>query len=171
MVHNVKVGNNVEILGFSHIEGATIGEGARIGPYARLRPGAEIGASAHIGNFVEVKKSKIGIGAKANHLSYIGDAEIGAGSNIGAGTITCNYDGYEKHKTVLGDKVFVGSNTALVAPVRIGNGVNIAAGSVITADVPADALALSRSPQEIKDGWAKRYRTMKAARKAEKAKA
>ena len=111
------------------------------------------------------------MGAKANHLTYIGDAEIGAGSNIGAGTITCNYDGYEKHQTFIGEKVFIGSNTALVAPVRIGNGVNIAAGSVITADVPADALALSRVPQETKEGWAKRYRTMKAARKAEKAKA
>jgi bifunctional UDP-N-acetylglucosamine pyrophosphorylase / glucosamine-1-phosphate N-acetyltransferase len=167
----VKVGNGVEILAFSHIEGAVIGEGARIGPYARLRPGAEIGASAHIGNFVEVKKAKIGVGAKANHLSYIGDAEVGAGSNIGAGTITCNYDGYEKHLTVIGERVFVGSNTALVAPVRIGNGVNIGAGSVITADVPADALAMSRSEQVTKEGWAKRYRTLKAARKAEKARA
>jgi bifunctional UDP-N-acetylglucosamine pyrophosphorylase / glucosamine-1-phosphate N-acetyltransferase len=167
----VTVGNGVEILAFSHIEGATIGEGARIGPYARLRPGAEIGAHAHIGNFVEIKKAKIGKGAKANHLTYIGDAIIGAGSNIGAGTITCNYDGYEKHLTEIGEKVFVGSNTALVAPLKIGNGVNIAAGSVITADVPEDALALSRSPQEIKAGWAKKYRTVKAARKAAKVKA
>jgi bifunctional UDP-N-acetylglucosamine pyrophosphorylase / glucosamine-1-phosphate N-acetyltransferase len=167
----VKVSNGVEILAFSHIEGATIGEGARIGPFARLRPGAEIGASAHIGNFVEIKKARIGVGAKANHLSYIGDAEIGAGSNIGAGTITCNYDGYEKHLTVIGEKVFVGSNTALIAPVNIGHGVNIAAGSVITADVPADALAMSRAEQVTKEGWAKKYRTIKAARKAEKAKA
>ena len=164
----VTVGNGVEILAFSHIEGAVIGDGARIGPYARLRPGAEIGADAHIGNFVEVKKSKIGNGAKANHLSYIGDALVGAGSNIGAGTITCNYDGYEKHLTEIGEKVFVGSNTSLIAPVKIGNGVNIAAGSVITADVPEDALALSRSRQEIKAGWAKKYRTVKAARKAAK---
>jgi bifunctional UDP-N-acetylglucosamine pyrophosphorylase / glucosamine-1-phosphate N-acetyltransferase len=166
----VTVGNGVEILAFSHIEGAVIGEGARIGPYARLRPGAEIGASAHIGNFVEVKKAKIGKGAKANHLSYIGDAIVGAGSNIGAGTITCNYDGYEKHLTEIGEKVFVGSNTALVAPVRIGNGVNIAAGSVITADVPEDALAMSRAKQVNKEGWAKRYRAVKAARKVEKTK-
>lgn len=166
----VTVGDSVEILAFSHIEGATIGTGARIGPYARLRPGAEIGALAHIGNFVEVKKSKIGKGAKANHLTYIGDAIVGAGSNIGAGTITCNYDGYEKHLTEIGEKVFVGSNTALVAPIKIGNGVNIAAGSVITADVPEDALALSRAPLEIKAGWAKRYRAVKAARKAEKSK-
>jgi bifunctional UDP-N-acetylglucosamine pyrophosphorylase / glucosamine-1-phosphate N-acetyltransferase len=166
----VTVGNGVEILAFSHIEGAVIGEGARIGPYARLRPGAEIGASVHIGNFVEVKKAKIGKGAKANHLSYIGDAIVGAGSNIGAGTITCNYDGYDKHLTEIGEKVFVGSNTALVAPVRIGNGVNIAAGSVITLDVPEDALAMSRAEQVNKEGWAKRYRAVKAARKAEKTK-
>ncbi len=164
----VSVGNGVEILAFSHIEGAVIGEGARIGPFARLRPGAEIDAEVHIGNFVEIKKSKIGKGVKANHLTYIGDAIVGAGSNIGAGTITCNYDGYEKHLTEIGEKVFVGSNTALIAPVKIGNGVNIAAGSVITVDVPEDALALSRTPQEIKAGWAKKYRTVKAARKAAK---
>ena len=163
----VTVGDGVEILAFSHIEGATVGECARIGPYARLRPGAEIGAHAHIGNFVEIKKAKIGVGAKANHLSYIGDAIVGAGSNIGAGTITCNYDGYEKHLTEIGEKVFVGSNTSLIAPVRIGAGVNIAAGSVITADVPEDALAMSRAPLDIKEGWAKRYRAVKAARKAE----
>ena len=167
----VTVGDGVEILAFSHIEGATVGECARIGPYARLRPGAEIGAHAHIGNFVEIKKAKIGVGAKANHLSYIGDAIVGAGSNIGAGTITCNYDGYEKHLTEIGEKVFVGSNTSLIAPVRIGASVNIAAGSVITADVPEDALAMSRAPLDIKEGWAKRYRAVKAARKAENSKA
>jgi bifunctional UDP-N-acetylglucosamine pyrophosphorylase / glucosamine-1-phosphate N-acetyltransferase len=164
----VIIGNNVEILAFSHIEGAVIGEGARIGPFARLRPGAEIGVDAHIGNFVEVKKSKIGKGAKANHLSYIGDASIGAGSNIGAGTITCNYDGYEKHHTEIGEKVFVGSNTSLIAPVKIGDGANIAAGSVITSNVAADALAMTRPELQIKDGWAKRYRTVKAAKKAER---
>lgn len=167
----VTIGDNVEIFAFSHIEGASVGESARIGPYARLRPGAEIGASAHIGNFVEIKKAKIGSGAKANHLSYIGDAIVGAGSNIGAGTITCNYDGYEKHLTEIGEKVFVGSNTSLIAPVKIGAGVNIAAGSVITVDVPTDALAMSRAPQEIKAGWAKRYRAVKAARKTENSKA
>ena len=166
----VTIGDGVEILAFSHIEGATISNGARIGPYARLRPGAEIGDNAHIGNFVEIKKAKIGAGAKANHLSYIGDAIVGEGSNIGAGTITCNYDGYEKYLTEIGEKVFVGSNTSLIAPVKIGAGVNIAAGSVITADVPEDALAMSRAPQQNKDGWAKRYRTMKQARKAEKLK-
>jgi bifunctional UDP-N-acetylglucosamine pyrophosphorylase / glucosamine-1-phosphate N-acetyltransferase len=168
---NVTIGHNVEILAFSHIEGANVGEGARIGPYARLRPGAEIGANAHIGNFVEIKKAKIGIGAKANHLAYIGDAIVGAGSNIGAGTITCNYDGYEKHLTEIGEKVFVGSNTSLIAPLKIGAGVNIAAGSVITADVPEDALAMSRASLEIKEGWAKRYRAVKGARKAENSKA
>jgi bifunctional UDP-N-acetylglucosamine pyrophosphorylase / glucosamine-1-phosphate N-acetyltransferase len=162
----VTIGDDVEILASSHIEGATIARGARIGPFARLRPGADIGENAHVGNYVEIKKAKLGKGAKANHLSYIGDAIIGAGSNIGAGTITCNYDGYEKHLTDIGDNVFVGSNTALVAPVKIGAGANIAAGSVITQDVPQDALAMTRSPATVKDGWAKRYRAMKAAKKA-----
>jgi bifunctional UDP-N-acetylglucosamine pyrophosphorylase / glucosamine-1-phosphate N-acetyltransferase len=164
----VLVGDDVEILASSHIEGAKIGRGARIGPFARLRPGAEIGENAHVGNYVEIKKAVLGKGAKVNHLTYIGDAMIGAGSNIGAGTITCNYDGYEKHLTTIGDHVFVGSNTALVAPVTVGNGANIAAGSVITADVPEDALAMTRSPAVVKDGWAKRYRAMKAAKKAGK---
>jgi bifunctional UDP-N-acetylglucosamine pyrophosphorylase / glucosamine-1-phosphate N-acetyltransferase len=135
-----------------------------------LRPGAEIGADAHIGNFVEVKKAVIGKGAKANHLSYIGDARVGAGSNIGAGTITCNYDGYEKHLTDIGNNVFVGSNTALVAPVKVGDGANIAAGSVVTRNVPADALAIGRADMELREGWAARYREMKAARKAAKKK-
>ena len=132
----VTVDDGVEILGFSHIEGARIARGARIGPYARLRPGAEIGEGAHVGNFVEVKKATIGKGAKANHLSYIGDARVGAGSNIGAGTITCNYDGFDKHLTEIGADVFVGSNTALVAPVSVGDGATIAAGSVIARNVP-----------------------------------
>ena len=162
----VTVGDNVQIFANSHIEGTSIGNGAKIGPFARLRPGAEIGEDAHIGNFVEVKKALIGRGAKANHLTYIGDARVGAGSNIGAGTITCNYDGYEKHFTDIGTKVFVGSNTALVAPVKIGDGATIAAGSVITADVPAHALAITRSELRVKEGWALRYRKMKEARKA-----
>ncbi len=161
----VGVGDDVVILAHSHIEGASIADGARIGPFARLRPGAEIGENAHIGNFVEVKKAVIGRGAKANHLSYIGDAKVGAGSNIGAGTITCNYDGYEKHLTSIGENVFIGSNTSLVAPVKIGAGANIAASSVITRDVPADALALTRPELQIKDGWAKRYRAVKQAAK------
>jgi bifunctional UDP-N-acetylglucosamine pyrophosphorylase/glucosamine-1-phosphate N-acetyltransferase len=166
----VSVADNVHILANSHLEGASIGSGARIGPFARLRPGAEIGEDAHIGNFVEVKKAVIGRGAKANHLTYIGDAKVGAGSNIGAGTITCNYDGFEKHLTDIGSQVFVGSNTALVAPVKIGDGANIAAGSVITRDVPADSLAITRAELQVKDGWATRYRKMKESRKAAKAK-
>jgi bifunctional UDP-N-acetylglucosamine pyrophosphorylase/glucosamine-1-phosphate N-acetyltransferase len=166
----VIIGNNVHILANSHLEGASISSGARIGPFARLRPGAEIGENAHIGNFVEVKKSVIAKGVKANHLAYIGDARVGAGSNIGAGTITCNYDGFEKHLTDIGSQVFVGSNTALVAPVKIGDGANIAAGSVITRDVPADSLAITRADLQIKDGWATRYRKMKESRKAAKAK-
>lgn len=165
----VSIGDRVEILASCHIEGAAIASGARIGPFARLRPGAVIGENAHVGNYVEIKKAKLGKGAKANHLTYIGDAEVGAGSNIGAGTITCNYDGYEKHQTMIGENVFVGSNTALVAPVSVGAGANIAAGSVITTDVPADALAMTRAPLTQKAGWAKRYRAIKAAKKQSKA--
>ena len=166
----VTIGDGVEILAFSHLEGARVEAGARIGPYARLRPGAEIGAEAHIGNFVEVKKATIGKGAKANHLSYIGDAKVGPKTNIGAGTITCNYDGFEKHLTDIGADVFVGSNSALVAPVRIGDGASIGAGSVITKDVPGDALAVTRPDLSIRAGWAARYRDIKRAQKAAKAK-
>jgi bifunctional UDP-N-acetylglucosamine pyrophosphorylase / glucosamine-1-phosphate N-acetyltransferase len=166
----VTVGDDVEILASSHIEGAAIGNGARVGPFARLRPGADIGKNAHVGNYVEIKKAVLGNGAKVNHLTYIGDAKVGAGSNIGAGTITCNYDGFEKHLTDIGENVFVGSNTALVAPVKIGAGANIAAGSVITADVPEDSLAMTRSPTTVKEGWARRYRAIKAAKKAQKSK-
>ena len=166
----VVVEAGAEILSFCHIEGARIAAGARIGPFARLRPGAVIGPEAHIGNFVEVKKAEIGAGAKANHLSYIGDARVGAGSNIGAGTITCNYDGFEKHHTDIGEQVFVGSNTALVAPVRVGDGANIAAGSVVTRDVPANALAIARAALDVRPGWAARFRELKAARKAAKKK-
>lgn len=166
----VTVDDDVEILGFSHIEGARIARGARIGPYARLRPGAEIGEGAHVGNFVEVKKATIGKGAKANHLSYIGDARVGAGSNIGAGTITCNYDGFDKHLTDIGADVFVGSNTALVAPVSVGDGATIAAGSVIARNVPGGALAMTRPELDVREGWATRYRDMKRAKKAAKGK-
>lgn len=162
----VVIEDGVEILSFSHIEGARVASGARIGPYARLRPGADIGQRVHIGNFVEVKKSLIAAGAKVNHLTYIGDSEVGARTNVGAGTITCNYDGFDKHLTKIGEDVFVGSNTALVAPVTVGDGASIAAGSVITRDVPADALAVARGAMELREGWAKRYREMKAARKA-----
>lgn len=166
----VQIEAGVEILAFSHLEGAHVATAARIGPYARLRPGAEIGPDAHIGNFVEVKKSIIGKGAKANHLTYIGDARVGPKTNIGAGTITCNYDGYEKHLTDIGADVFVGSNTALVAPVKVGDGASIAAGSVITKNVPADALAIGRADMDVREGWAARYKQMKAAKKAAKKK-
>ncbi len=162
----VTIEDEVEIAAFSHIEGTAIRRGARIGPFARLRPGAEIGSHAHIGNFVEVKNATVGENAKANHLTYLGDARVGAGSNIGAGTITCNYDGFLKHLTDIGSDVFIGSNTALVAPVRVGDRANVGAGSVITKDVPDEALAVERSEQRVKPGWARRYRERKAAEKA-----
>jgi len=142
-----------------------IGKGAQLGPFARLRPGCVIGEGAHIGNFVEGKKVRIGAGSKANHLTYLGDAEIGSGVNIGAGTITCNYDGVDKHQTLIGDGVFVGSDSTLVAPIVIGEGAYIAAGSCITEDVPADALALGRAHQTTKPHWAKNRREARAARK------
>ena len=162
----VTVGDNVVIHAFSHLEGATVGDGAEIGPFARLRPGAVLGEASKVGNFVEIKKAVLGPGAKANHLSYIGDAEVGAGANIGAGTITCNYDGFFKHRTVIGEGAFIGSNSALVAPVRIGDGAIVAAGSVLTANVEADALALVRPPQVVKPVWAARFRERMKARKA-----
>ena len=161
----VTVGNNVQILAFSHFEGASIEAGARVGPFARLRPGAEIGENVHIGNFVEVKKSKVDKGAKANHLTYIGDAHVGAGTNVGAGTITANYDGFDKHRTEIGAGVFIGSNAVLVAPVTIGDGATIGAGSVITSAVEPDALALSRAPVKTLSGWAARFRALKLSRK------
>ena len=157
----VTIADEVLIKANSHIEGAKVASGAIIGPFARLRPGAVIGAKAHIGNFVEVKNAKIDEGAKANHLTYIGDAQVGAGANIGAGTITCNYDGFEKHWTKIGEGAFIGSNASLVAPVSIGARANVAAGSVITHDVPPDALAVARGRQEDKPGWAKKYRENK----------
>ena len=161
----VAIGERVRIRAFSHIEGAAIAAGAEIGPYARLRPGTDIGEGAKIGNFVETKKAKLGKGAKANHLSYIGDAEVGAGANIGAGTITCNYDGFFKYGTTIGEKAFIGSNSALVAPVSIGAGAIVGAGSVVTANVEADALALARGTQQNKPGWAARFRAAMAAKK------
>ena len=151
------------IRAFSHLESCVVRAGALIGPYARLRPGAEIGPGAHIGNFVEVKKVKVGAGAKANHLAYLGDGTVGAGANIGAGTIFCNYDGFDKHDTHVGAGAFIGSNCALVAPVRIGEGAYTGSGSVITRDVAADALGLARPQQVEKPGWAARFRAMKLA--------
>lgn len=165
----VSVEAGAVIKAFSHLEGARIGEGALIGPYARLRPGADIGAAAHIGNFVEVKKVKVGAGAKANHLSYLGDGSIGERANIGAGTIFCNYDGFEKFETHVGAGAFIGSNSALVAPVRVGDGAMTGSGSVITADVAEGDLALGRARQDNKAGWAAAFRTQKQARKDAKA--
>lgn len=162
----VTVEEDVIIHSFSHIEGAMLHKASEIGPYARLRPGTEIGVKAKVGNFVEIKKSVLGEGAKANHLSYIGDAYVGAGANIGAGTITCNYDGYFKYRTEIGAGAFIGSNSALVAPVKVGEGAIVGAGSVLTSNVQADALALVRSPQTEKAGWAKRFRTAMQERKA-----
>ena len=164
----VSVADGATIRAFSHLEGATVGPRAEVGPYARLRPGAVLGPKSKVGNFVEVKKATLGEGAKANHLTYLGDAEVGAGANIGAGTITCNYDGFLKYRTSIGAGAFVGSNSALVAPVSIGAGAIVAAGSVVTADVEADALALVRPPQVAKPGWARRFRETMAARKAAK---
>jgi len=161
----VEIADGATIKAFSHIEGATISTKAVIGPFARLRPGAKIGEKAKVGNFVEVKKAVLGPGAKVNHLSYIGDADIGADANIGAGTITCNYDGFGKYNTVIGEGAFIGSNSALVAPVTVGDGAIVGAGSVITKDVDADSLAVERSEQKGIAGWAKRFRE-KMTRKA-----
>jgi len=166
----VSIADKVEIRAFCDIEDAMIGEGASIGPFARIRGGAVLGKDVHLGNFVEVKKSRIGDGTKAGHLSYLGDAEIGTKTNIGAGTITCNYDGVNKDKTIIGNNVFIGSNASLVAPVSIGDGAYTASGSVITEDVPADALALGRARQENKDGYAPKLRERALAKKAAKGK-
>jgi bifunctional UDP-N-acetylglucosamine pyrophosphorylase/glucosamine-1-phosphate N-acetyltransferase len=161
----VSVGERVTIKAFSHIEGARIANDAQIGPYARLRPGADIGEKARVGNFVEVKKAKLGKGAKANHLAYLGDAEIGADANIGAGTITCNYDGFFKYRTVVGEGAFIGSNSALVAPVTIGKGALVGAGSVVTRNVADDAVAIARGEQVEKPGQAAAFRERMQAKK------
>jgi bifunctional UDP-N-acetylglucosamine pyrophosphorylase/glucosamine-1-phosphate N-acetyltransferase len=160
----VTIGDGAVIHAFSHLEGATVAGGAAIGPYARLRPGADIAAKAKVGNFVEIKASTIEAGAKVNHLSYIGDARVGAGTNVGAGTITCNYDGFGKYRTDIGAGVFIGSNSALVAPVKIGDGAYVGSGSVVTTDVEADALAVARGRQVVKPGWAKAFRERKKSR-------
>ena len=164
----VSVETGAVIRAFSHLEGAKVASGALVGPYARLRPGADIGEDVHIGNFVEVKKVKLGKGAKANHLSYLGDGTVGAGANIGAGTIFCNYDGFDKWDTHVGENAFIGSNTAIVAPRTIGAGAMTGSGSIITKDVPPDALALERAEQVNKDGWAARFRAMKLANRKPK---
>jgi bifunctional UDP-N-acetylglucosamine pyrophosphorylase/glucosamine-1-phosphate N-acetyltransferase len=162
----VTVEDGAVIRSFSHLEGAHVGGGARVGPFARLRPGTNLEAEVHVGNFVEVKAAHLESGAKANHLSYIGDARVGAGTNIGAGTITCNYDGFRKHLTEIGRDAFIGSNSALVAPVRIGDRAYVASGSVITSEVPADSLAFGRARQTTKEGFATRLRSvLKAGKK------
>jgi bifunctional UDP-N-acetylglucosamine pyrophosphorylase / glucosamine-1-phosphate N-acetyltransferase len=164
----VRVEDGAVIRAFSHLEGAHVGKGASVGPFARLRPGAKLGAKVRIGNFVEVKAVDIGDGAKANHLAYIGDGRVGAGANIGAGTIFCNYDGEQKHQTIVGKGAFIGSNSALVAPVKVGDNAYVGSGSVITDDVPAGALAIGRGRQVNKPGWAKGAGKKVAARSAPK---
>jgi bifunctional UDP-N-acetylglucosamine pyrophosphorylase/glucosamine-1-phosphate N-acetyltransferase len=163
----VRVETGAVIRAFSHLEGAVVRPGAIVGPYARLRPGADIGEGAHIGNFVEVKKVTVGAGAKANHLSYLGDGSVGARANIGAGTIFCNYDGFDKFETHIGEDAFIGSNTALVAPISVGRGAYTGSGSVITRPVAPDALALERGPQLEKPGWAAAFRLRKRRAKGQ----
>jgi len=164
----VAISDRVVIHAFSHLEGATVMSGASVGPYARLRPGSVLEQGSKVGNFVEMKKAVLGPGAKASHLTYLGDAKVGAGANIGAGTITCNYDGFFKYQTEIGHGAFIGSNSALVAPVKIGDGAIVGAGSVVTGDVEANALGLARAKQEVKPGWARRFREAMAAKKAAK---
>ena len=164
----VTVASGARIRAFSHLEGARVGPETEVGPYARLRPGADLAQGVKIGNFVEVKNVTMAAGAKANHLAYLGDGTVGAGANIGAGTIFCNYDGVFKHRTTVGDGAFVGSNSSLVAPVTVGAGSMVGSGSVITSDVPDGALALARARQEVKPGWAARFMSMMKAKKAQK---
>jgi bifunctional UDP-N-acetylglucosamine pyrophosphorylase/glucosamine-1-phosphate N-acetyltransferase len=161
VIQSSNLGDGVTVRNGCILDGAQVGDGAVLGPYAHLRPESNIGPDAHVGNFCETKKVTLGRGSKANHLTYLGDAVIGAGVNIGAGVITCNYDGVHKHTTTIGDGVFIGSDSTLVAPIRIGEGAYVGAGSCITRPVPAGALAIGRSPQVTKEGWA-------AARKAKK---
>jgi bifunctional UDP-N-acetylglucosamine pyrophosphorylase/glucosamine-1-phosphate N-acetyltransferase len=161
----VRIADGVTVKGFSHLEGTTLETGAIVGPFSRLRPGAEIGEGAHIGNFVEVKNAAIDAGAKANHLAYIGDAHVGAGTNIGAGVITCNYDGVFKHRTEIGAGAFIGTNASLVAPVTIGDGAYVGTGSVITQDVPPGDLAIARARQANKPGYGEKLKMAKLAMK------
>jgi bifunctional UDP-N-acetylglucosamine pyrophosphorylase/glucosamine-1-phosphate N-acetyltransferase len=162
VILNSEIGDGVLVRPGCVLENARVASGALLGPYSHLRPGSDIGEGAHVGNFVETKKVKLGRGSKANHLTYLGDAEIGAGVNVGAGTITCNYDGVHKHMTVIEDGVFVGSDSTLVAPLKLGKGSYVAAGSCITDDVPEESLALGRSRQIVKEQWAKKKRAITA---------
>jgi bifunctional UDP-N-acetylglucosamine pyrophosphorylase/glucosamine-1-phosphate N-acetyltransferase len=164
----VSIADGAVIHSFSHIVQAAIGRNASVGPYARLRPGTSLGEAVRVGNFVEIKAAMLDEGVKVNHLSYIGDTHVGAQSNIGAGTITCNYDGFSKHRTEIGKGAFVGTNSSLVAPVKIGSGAYIGSGSVITRDVPDDAMAIERSQQTNREGGAARYREVKTRGKAPK---
>ena len=169
VISNSLIADNVLVRPGCIIDQSSIAAGAQLGPYSHIRPGSEIGENAHVGNFVETKKTRLGRGSKANHLTYLGDSEIGPGVNIGAGTITCNYDGLNKHVTVIEEGAFIGSDSTLVAPVRIGKGAYVAAGSTITAPVPADSLALGRSRQVTKEGWARQQREARAQKAKEKA--
>jgi len=164
----VVIADDVHIKAFSHLEGAKVASKADIGPYARLRPGADIREKARVGNFVEIKNAVLGVGAKANHLTYVGDADVGAGANLGAGTITCNYDGYFKYKTIIGERAFIGSNSALIAPVSIGADAIVAAGSAVSRDVAAGELRLVRAEQLIKPGWADQFHDAMRRKKADK---
>ncbi len=161
VIRDSEIGDEVLVRPGCVLDQARVSARAVLGPYSHLRPGSEIGEGAHVGNFVETKKIKLGKGSKANHLTYLGDAEIGAGVNIGAGTITCNYDGVHKHKTVIDDGAFIGSDSTLVAPVRVGKGAYVGASSCITGDVPEDALAIGRARQVVKEGWAREKRAKK----------
>ena len=166
MATGVTIEDGATIRGFCHFEQAHIGAGATVGPFARFRPGADLAPGAHAGNFVEIKNSHIAEGAKVNHLTYIGDSTVGPKANIGAGTITCNYDGFAKHRTEIGAGAFIGSNSSLVAPVKIGDGAYVGSGSVISKDVPADALALTRAKQEEREGWAAKVRERRSRDKS-----
>jgi bifunctional UDP-N-acetylglucosamine pyrophosphorylase/glucosamine-1-phosphate N-acetyltransferase len=163
----VRVAEGATIHAFCHLEGASVGEGVSVGPFARLRPGTRLGKGAKVGNFVEVKNAEFGEGAKANHLTYVGDASVGAGANLGAGTITCNYDGYFKHRTVIGERAFIGSNSALIAPVNVGADAIVAAGSAVSRDVAAGELRMVRAEQLVKPGWADRFHDAMKKKKAE----
>ena len=168
VVKDAVFGKNVVVKPYCVIESATVGDGSVVGPFARLREGTDLSPGVHVGNFVETKKAKLHEGVKANHLTYLGDTEIVAGTNVGAGVITCNYDGFQKHRTTIGRDVFVGSDAQLVAPVRIGDGALIAAGTTVTEDVPSDALALSRAPQTNIEGGGAKYRLLRGTGKKKK---